>query len=374
MTRVLSLATLILFAMLLVGCGGGFGERAEYGITFYCPGAGNVDMGDAGIREGLERAGYRGQVSRFTWSVGFNPVIDQTVQPIARIGAQRLAGHIEHYIDRYPGCEVNVVGLSAGSGVAIWALENLKPGYKVNNVILLASSLSADYDVGRALRSVKGNIYNYYSPNDAVLTQLMKLANTIDGHIGADGAGAVGLRSAHGGSRVVNVRWRPEFRQYGYHGGHTDGTSPAFVHHELSQYIVTPHSAGLLDNESSWQLLAALRNVEPKQLAVANASHQPSIPAEAVQLMRLPIARSATPKAPPRRPTLAQAAYRSAPVPAQHDPALNRMMRVLSGERVFPVVTEDGLVPSEVEAAKRVLTAIEGKYHNPFARSPANSQ
>ena len=372
MTRVLTLATLVLSTSLLVGCGGGFGERAEYGITFYCPGAGNVDLGDAGIREGLERAGYRGQVSRFTWSVGFNPVIDQTVQPIARLGAQRLAGHIKDYLDRYPGRDVNVVGLSAGSGVAIWALENLAPGYKVNNVILLASSLSADYDVGRALRNVKGNIYNYYSPSDAVLTQLMKLANTIDGRIGADGAGAVGLRSRGGGGRIVNVRWRPEFRRYGYHGGHTDGTSPAFVHHELSRYIVTPRSAGLLDNESSWQLLAALRNVQPKQLAMADEHVQPDPPTEAIHLMRLPIARSASPEAPQQHPALAQASYR--PVPPHRDPSLDRLLRVLSGERVLPMVTEEGLVPTEVEAAKRVLTAIEGEYHNPFARPPATSQ
>ena len=88
--------------------------------------------------------------------------------------------------------------------------------------------------------------------------------------------------------------------------------------------------------------------------------------------MRLPIARSTTPKAPPKRPVLAQAEYR--PAPPQRDPSINRMLRVLSGERVLPVVTDEGLVPSEVEAARRVLTAIEGEYHNPFARPEATSQ
>lgn len=371
MTRALTL-TAILSTVLLVGCGGGFGERAEYGITFYCPGAGNVDMGDAGIREGLQRAGYRGQVLRLTWSVGFNPVIDQTVQPIARLGAQRLADYIKEYADRYPGREVNVVGLSAGSGVAIWALENLPPGCAVNNVILLASSLSADYDVGRALRHVRGNIYNYYSPNDAVLTQLMKFANTIDGKIGADGAGAVGLHSPHGQDRVINIRWRPEFRRYGYHGGHTDGTSPAFVHHELAQYIVTPRSAGLLDNESSWKLLAALRGTGPKRLAAADADLRPDLPTEAIHLMRLPVARAAGPSVRPMRPAAARPTGTT--VAAGHDPSLVRLMRVLSGERVMPVVTDEGLLPTEVEAAKRILVMLEGEFRNPFARQPVNAQ
>ncbi|MCK4342728.1 MAG: hypothetical protein KAY37_13505 [Phycisphaerae bacterium] len=243
MRRAAYIITIVLLSGMLAGCTSGFGEKAKYGITFYCPGAGNVDLGDAGVREGLEQAGYRGQVSRLTWSVSFNVAIDQTVQPIARLGAKRLAGYIQDYINQYPGREVNVVGLSAGSGVAIWALEALRPKYKVNNVVLLGSSLSENYDVSKALRHVKGKIYCYYSPNDAVLTQLMKLACTIDGKFGAEGAGAVGLHPPRGADRVVNIRWRPEFERYGYSGGHMDSTSPAFVRRYVSEHILTSRSA-----------------------------------------------------------------------------------------------------------------------------------
>ncbi len=227
---------------LLAGCATEFGPEAKHGITFYCPGAGNVDMGDAGVREGLARAGYRGQVARVNWSLTLNPAVDQTVRIFAQQGAKRLASYIEQYIDRYPGREVNVVGLSAGTGVAIWALENLRPGYQVNNVILLSSSLSHDYDVSRALRRVKGRIYNYYSPNDAVLAGPMKVFGTIDGALLKDGAGAVGLRAPrHAADRVVNIRWRPEFERWGYYGGHMDSTSPGFVRHELARHLVNPN-------------------------------------------------------------------------------------------------------------------------------------
>lgn len=228
----------------LTGCARPFGPNARYGITFYCPGVANVDMGDAGLREGLARAGYRGEVARLTWSLTFNPIIDQTVQPIARLGAARLARFIQEYLDQYPNGEVNVVGLSAGTGVTIWALEALRPEYKVNNVVLLASSLSADYDVSKALKHVKGRIYNYYSPHDAVLTRLMKVACTIDGKVGADVAGAVGLRPPGGTDRVVNIAWRPEFERYGYSGGHADSTSPAFVQAYISQHILSAKTAG----------------------------------------------------------------------------------------------------------------------------------
>ncbi len=231
------LAIVIAVAVLavLTGCASSFGPRAEYGITFYAPGAGNFDFGDVGIREGLRRAGYKGQVAVVMWTVSFNPAIDQRLGN-ARLGAARLAREVERYAEKYPGRPINLVGLSAGTGVVIWALEDLKPGCKVDSVVLLASSLWYRYDVSKALEHVKDRIYNYYSPNDPVLAGPMKVFGTIDGKFGVDGAGAVGLRPPRGAERVVNIRWRPEFARYGYHGGHTDGTAPRFV-----EKFVAPH-------------------------------------------------------------------------------------------------------------------------------------
>lgn len=222
----------------LTGCGPAFTERAVHGITFYCPGAGNVDFGDAGVRSGLERAGYKGQVASFLWTISFNPALDQTLRLNAKLRAGQLTGIIEDYIDRYPGKPVNLIGLSAGSGIAIWAVEGLGAKYKVDNVVLLSSSLWYRYDVSKALPHIKGKIYNYYSSQDAILAGPMKVFGSIDGVFGDDGAGAVGLRPPKGADRIVNIPWRAEFTRYGYYGGHTDGTSPAFVQAEIAGKII----------------------------------------------------------------------------------------------------------------------------------------
>ena len=223
---------------MLTGCTPGFGPKAENGITFYCPGAGNLDAGDLGIRKGLEAAGYRGQVASVLWTVLFNPALDQRLGN-ARLGALGLARSIEDYCDKYPGRPVSVIGLSAGTGVAIWALEDLKEGYAVENVVLLGSSLWHRYDVTKALRRVNGKIYNYYSPDDPILAGPMKIAGTIDGVFGDDGAGSVGLMVPDGAAgRVINIRWQPEFRQYGYYGGHTDATRAPFVQTFISRHII----------------------------------------------------------------------------------------------------------------------------------------
>ena len=235
------------------GCGPSFGPKAENGITFYAPGAGNFDFGDVGIREGLDAAGYQGQVASVLWTVSFNPAIDQRLGN-ARLGGMKLAGWIEEYADRYPGRPINLIGLSAGTGVVIWALEELKEGYSVDNVVLLGSSLWYRYDVRKALRRLKGTIYNYYSPNDTILAGPMKLFGTIDGRFGEDGAGAVGLRPSRGAERVVNIRWEPAFKQYGNYGNHTDGTRAPFVRAYVSKHIILGDAARAPLGETSARL------------------------------------------------------------------------------------------------------------------------
>ncbi|TWT41794.1 hypothetical protein RAS1_29170 [Phycisphaerae bacterium RAS1] len=242
-----ALAGLMLAATLLVGCGPAFGPKAANGVTFYCPGAGNSDFGDAGVREGLERAGYDGEVAAILWTISFNVAIDQALKFNAHLGGSKLASYIREYKRQYPDGAINIVGLSAGTGVAVWALEELDGKIKVDNVVLLGSSLSHKYDVSKALRSVSGKIYCYYSPNDAILAGPMKVFGTIDGVFLTEGAGSVGLQPPPSGKdRVINVRWRPEFQQYGYAGGHTDSTSAPFVRQYLSKHLLTPGDGGSL--------------------------------------------------------------------------------------------------------------------------------
>lgn len=337
-------------ALLACGCASGFGPRAKYGITFYVPGAGNVDMGDAGLRRGLEQAGYRGQVSRLTWTFSLNPAIDQAVRVNAKLGAQRLAGYIEDYIDTYPGREVNLVGLSAGSGVAVWALESLKPGYEIDTLVLLASSLSSDYDISRALKRVRGNVYCYYSPNDVVLTLLMKPVGTIDGKIMTDGAGAVGLHPPRGGDRVVNIRWRPEFRNYGYSGGHTDVTSPEFVRRYVARHLVTAQSAGLLEDADTRRVVAMLRGGAGDGPAAADDRPHVASPREV--RARLLAADAALDQ------EVTRGAIGQAPMAAPNG-SYERLKRVLAGERPITPVSRTGYVPSEVAAAERLLDLLD---------------
>jgi len=220
---------------LLAGCAH---PRDQFGHTWYVDGVGNLGFGTASVPSGLDQAGYKGHAENFRWSITLNPILDQTIRVFARLGGLRLTGQIENQLKRHPETEVNLIGLSAGSGVVMWAVENLKPPYKVKNVILLGSSLSSDYDARKALKNITGEIIVYYSPKDGVLDGAARLLGSIDGKFG-DCAGLVGMRGPGSETgRIKNVAWSKSFSKLGWTGSHTDCTSEPFVRVELAKHVV----------------------------------------------------------------------------------------------------------------------------------------
>ena len=230
-----AILTLAFALSALAGCSD---PKEKFGHTWYIDGAGNWGFGVLDVPIGLEKAGYKGAVTNHHWSLTMNPALDQTLRFIARGSGSVLAGGIEDFLKKNPDADANIIALSAGTGVAIWAAEDLKPPYKINNIILVGCSLSSSYDVRKALDHMKGNIYVYYSASDPILQGPVRVLGTIDGKFD-DAAGLVGLRGpgARGG-RVHNIGWSPRYEALGWTGGHADCTNARFVQAEISKYIV----------------------------------------------------------------------------------------------------------------------------------------
>lgn len=208
------------------------------GKTFYLDGAGNWGFGTHDVPAGLREAGYDGDVEIYLWTTSLMPLIDQWNIVGAKLRAQALSRRIADYLHAYPDNEVNVIALSAGTGVAIWAIEGLPDDVKVNNAVLLGSSLSSDYDVSEALSHMKGRIFVYYSAHDDVLAAV-RLVGTIDGKRGVDSAGLVGLKAPPDQThRVVNIPWNRRYMAYGWTGAHTDCTRKDFVREVIAKHVV----------------------------------------------------------------------------------------------------------------------------------------
>lgn len=229
----------------------------QVGRTYYIDGAGNWGYGVLEVQDGLRRAGYRGQIINYRWSPTFNPALDQTVgRPVARLRGKALGEEINTYRAKYPQASVNIIALSAGTGVAVWACENVRPPASVQNLILLGSSLSSDYDMRAALANISGSVWVYHSSADQILAGPVRALGTIDGKVGVEPAGLVGLRPAgQPDPRIRNIRWSASYERYGWTGAHTDATSEPFVRAVLARHLL--ESAPASNQPETRQALAS---------------------------------------------------------------------------------------------------------------------
>ena len=237
---------------LLFGCSMTLPDRAERmseGYVFYLDGAGGggaISNWAGGLKQGLLNAGYPGAGEIFNWNTGKGVAADQDSSvDYKRTKAAECARRIQQYSNDHRGAPVTVVALSAGTAVAVFALEALPPSCPVENVILCGASISADHDLTRALQRVRKRMYVFTSEKDAVLAFLVPMAGTAD-RTSSTSAGLRGFRMPSGASaetrtqyaKVSHIGWMPEFAKYGDFGGHTDTLKAPFVQQYMAPLIM----------------------------------------------------------------------------------------------------------------------------------------
>ncbi len=217
-------------------------ELDRYGKVYYLDGAGGgsklTDWG-RGVRAGLKAGGYPGGFENRSWQTGFGIVADQnTSNKYKRKKAREVAAEIVAYMDSHPGAAVNLMGLSAGTAVAVYALEELPLTHRVSNVVLLGSSLSKHYDLSNALAKVRDKFYVLTSKKDKMLRFAVAIAGTADRKFcGPCSAGIKGFHKPRDATasqkrlyaKVKDIAWRKEFASADNAGGHTGGTNARFV-------------------------------------------------------------------------------------------------------------------------------------------------
>ncbi len=224
-------------------------ERMTRGYVYYFDGAGGGGVVNwvGGVRQGLLDAGYGGAGEVFKWNTGLGVVSDQEAGvEYKRSRAAEAARSIRRYASDHPGAPVTLIGLSAGTSVAVFTLEALPAGSPVESVILLGASISDDYDLTRALQRVRNRMYVFTSERDAVLAFAVTIAGTADRRTDTLSAGLRGFRMPPRPSaetraqyaRLVHIRWKPEFALAGNVGGHTDAVKASFVQEYIAPLIM----------------------------------------------------------------------------------------------------------------------------------------
>jgi pimeloyl-ACP methyl ester carboxylesterase len=227
------------------------GPERPHEIVYYVDGAGGggpIAYWGGGVELGLRQAGHRGAFVNYKWQTGLGALTDQKSSiRYKRSRAAGLARLITDHLRCHPNAEVTVIGLSAGTAIAVLALEALPPDPQVRDVFLISSSLSSDYDLTAALRRVQGNVHVFISPDDGVLGLLVPLVGTADGrYCGRCSAGLVGFRvpryasaeTRYLYSKVRNISSDPLAAHEEDNGGHTAKVNAAFVRDRIAPMLL----------------------------------------------------------------------------------------------------------------------------------------
>ena len=240
--------TLGLFVCCLLGHGTGQSmavgppTTAPSSILIHLPGIAGEMRIDHDLINGLIDGGVAQSASIFDWTG-----VDRGVPALTNVArhheqAQKLADQIARTAQQSPAAPIILVAHSAGTGVAIEALEHLPPGVKIQTLVLLASALSPDYDLSPALSHVNGKAISLFSSYDnIVLSAGTRTFGTYD-RVWTDGAGYVGFRQPPAAdhaayAKLTQIPYDPAWARLGHGGDHIGMTSRRFARVILAPVI-----------------------------------------------------------------------------------------------------------------------------------------
>lgn len=233
-------------------------ERIHHGYLYYLDGAGGGTAKEnyaEGVQKGFLAAGYRGAGEMFSWETGKGLMADQDASvKYKRAEAKKVAAKITQHAKANPGVPLNLLGFSAGTAEAIFALEYLPESVQIDTVVLLGTSISRDYDMTQALRHVKGHVYMYTSTHDRMLGFLMPLSGTADRKFDDPGAGITGFVLPKGATaetrklyaeKIVTIPWTAQLENDGDYGHHFDNVKMEFIRDHVAPLFMGKSVPGL---------------------------------------------------------------------------------------------------------------------------------
>ena len=209
----------------------------------HLPGIAGTKSIDRAVDRGLAEGGFNGTQEIYDWT-GDHPGVAAL---LAWQENQRQAKLISQMIlqqrTAVPNQKYFILGHSGGTGLAIWALEDLPDNITVDTVVLMSPAVSPNYDLTRALKHITGHMYVFSSLEDVfVLSIGTKLLGTIDG-VKTDAAGRVGFHQpatadAQQYKKLVALPYDTSWFKYGDVGDHIGGMRESFGKNILAPLLL----------------------------------------------------------------------------------------------------------------------------------------
>lgn len=214
-------------------------------------GAGDYRACSHTIRATAEQDGLPCEVVTFVWSHGYlRNIVDHTDFEHTQTRGAQLTQLIQSHKLQHPDAPISLVGHSAGSAVVLAATEVLPPG-TIDHVILLAPSISEDYDIQPALARVNRGVELFVSADDWIwLGVLVRLFGTTDDPLATRAAGQYGFHlpehvamdaaSGNASSPYAKLhvhQWCRKDAKCGHNGGHFGCYQPGFLRERVFPII-----------------------------------------------------------------------------------------------------------------------------------------
>lgn len=247
MKKWLQLSILVICAISSAGCVDRLNQKytkpvqKSLGMIYILPGIQGVDSHYKNIRQGLIGSGINCAIMIHPWGScipGLNLLINETSVRGNREWGRKIALDIVQYQEKYPGRAVYLIGQSGGCGVAVFcaeALSEMPQAKAVEGIILLDASLSADYNLTRALSMSRQGIVNFYNEKDVAMLQFgTAVMGNVDGGHG-DSAGRVGFDRRIG--KLYQVKILPDMVN-DFTAPHFADCSRAFTAQYIAPWII----------------------------------------------------------------------------------------------------------------------------------------
>jgi pimeloyl-ACP methyl ester carboxylesterase len=206
------------------------------GVVFVANGSGDFHTVTDNLAEVVSQACVPVEIQTFTWSHGYGRYVYDHVHHANQVERGRcLTAQIMAYHQAFPERRIFLMGHSAGCAVVLAAAESLPPD-SIDRVILLAPSVSQEYDLRMALRAARYGIDSFNSGHDYWILGLgMRIFGTADGR-GRAAAGHSGFvpivacpADAALYSKLRQHPWDPVVQWSGHSGGHYGSNQVGFL-------------------------------------------------------------------------------------------------------------------------------------------------
>lgn len=215
-------------------------REEQRGLVWICPGIGGGAWYLGGAYHAFRDAGVEAEICIQEWDTPFYNALGQLKAYAAnRAQAAVAAEKIAEYREQHPWAPIDVVGYSAGGGMALMIVEALPRDVELRNVVLVQAAISPTHDLSDALVRIDGRLVNLYSRLDWFVLGLgTAVFGTMDRkHVASAGKVGFDLETAvpdqEQRAKLVQKPWTLAMICSGHLGNHacilTYGWNKAFV-------------------------------------------------------------------------------------------------------------------------------------------------